>query len=125
MPDVNETPVPPPPSETATEKVGDILRKERITRRIALETIAKDLKLNVKYVRSLEANDYNDLPGAPYVRVYLRSLAKYLLLDPDDILKKFYAGSGINDDKLRKDSDTKINISMANEVKRSESKPWL
>jgi cytoskeletal protein RodZ len=125
MPDVNETPVPPPQSETATEKVGDILRKERITRRIALETIAKDLKLNVKYVRALESNDYNDLPAAPYVRVYLRSLAKYLLLDPDDILKKFYTECGINDDKLGKDSDTKINVSMANEEKKSESKPWL
>jgi len=112
-------------SESAQERVGDILRKERITRRIALETIAKDLKLNVKYVRALESNDYNDLPAAPYVRVYLRSLAKYLFLDPDEILKKFYKEVGIDDDKFRKDSETKISISSADQEKKTETKPWI
>ena len=73
-------------TEPQSDRVGDILRKERITRRIALETIAKDLKLNVRYVRSLESNDYNDRPADPYIRVYLRSLAKYLLLDSEAIL---------------------------------------
>jgi cytoskeletal protein RodZ len=107
------------------ERVGDLLRKERITRRIALETIAKDLKLNVKYVRSLEANDYNDLPADPYIRVYLRSLAKYLLLDPDAILKKFYEERGIHDDKFRKGSDTQIMITMVKNHKKKNIKPWM
>ena len=82
--------------EPAGDRVGDILRKERITRRIALETIAKDLKLNVKYIKSLEANDYSDLPADPYIRVYFRSIAKYLLLDPRKFLSVFTrnAGSG-------------------------------
>ena len=51
--------------------VGDTLRKERITRRITVDTIAKDLKLNVKYIKALEGNDYKSLPADPYVRVYL------------------------------------------------------
>ena len=69
------------------DRVGDILRKERITRRITVETIAKDLKLNVKYIKALEASEYEALPADPYVRVYLRSLAKYLSLDSEEILK--------------------------------------
>ena len=73
----------PPASEPAHEKVGDILRKERITRRIALETIAKDLKLNVKYIGA-GVDEHHDLPPDPYIRVYLRTLAKYLMLDPED-----------------------------------------
>lgn len=112
-------------SEPQNERVGDILRKERITRRIALETIAKDLKLNVRYVRSLEANDYNDLPADPYIRVYLRSLAKYLLLDSEAILKKFYEERGIHDEKLRKGSDTQIAITMVEKEKKMSVKPWM
>ncbi len=111
--------------EPQNERVGDILRKERVTRRIALETIAKDLKLNVRYVRSLEANDYNDLPADPYVRVYLRSLAKYLLLDPEAILKKFYEERGIHDEKFRKGSDTRIAITMVDKEKKKDIKPWM
>jgi cytoskeletal protein RodZ len=112
-------------TEPQSDRVGDILRKERITRRIALETIAKDLKLNVRYVRSLESNDYNDLPADPYIRVYLRSLAKYLLLDSEAILKKFYEERGIQDDKLRKGSDTQISVSMKEKEKNRTVKPWM
>ena len=39
------------------DKVGDMLRKERLTRRITVETIAKDLKLNVNYIKALELSD--------------------------------------------------------------------
>jgi cytoskeletal protein RodZ len=114
-----------PASEPVNEKVGDILRKERITRRIALETIAKDLKLNVKYIRSLESNEYHDLPADPYIRVYLRSLAKYLQLDPEEILKKFYEERGIHDEKYRKGSDSQIAITMSDTERKKETKPWL
>jgi cytoskeletal protein RodZ len=107
--------------EPAGDRVGDILRKERITRRIALETIAKDLKLNVKYIKSLEANDYSDLPADPYIRVYFRSIAKYLLLDPEEILKRFYEERGVPAEAYRKDS--KLTISLV-ENKRT-FKPWV
>ena len=124
MPEETNVPDQPKP-ETQAERVGDILRKERIARRVALETIAKDLKLNVAYVRSLEANNYSDLPSDPYIRVYLRSLAKYLQLDPEAILKKFYDERGIHDEKYRKGSDTQIVITMAEKEKKKEIKPWM
>ena len=124
MADENEM-TPTPISEPALEKVGDIIRKERITRRIALETIAKDLKLNVRYIRALESNEYHDLPADPYIRVYLRSLAKYLLLDPEEILKKFYEERGIHDEKYRKGSDSRIVITMSDQERKKETRPWL
>ena len=98
--------------DPSRERVGDILRKERITRRITIETIAKDLKLNVKFIKALEASEYESLPADPYVRVYLRSLAKYLSLDPDEILKKFYLERGMNIDQFSKDSSSKLHVSM-------------
>jgi cytoskeletal protein RodZ len=124
MPDENEVTV-SPTSEPVNEKVGDILRKERITRRIALETIAKDLKLNVRYIRSLESSEYHDLPADPYIRVYLRSLAKYLQLEPENVLKKFYEERGIHDEKYRKGSDSQIVITMSDQERKKETKPWL
>jgi cytoskeletal protein RodZ len=124
MPDEKEVTA-SPTSEPVNEKVGDILRKERITRRIALETIAKDLKLNVRYIRSLESSEYHDLPADPYIRVYLRSLAKYLQLEPENVLKKFYEERGIHDEKYRKGSDSQIVITMSDQERKKETKPWL
>ena len=105
------------------ERAGDLLRKERITRRIAVETIARDLKLNAKYIKALEASDYQALPADPYVRVYIRSIAKYLMLDPEDILKRFYADRGIFRPTEDQERSTKINISM---TRREKSRaPWV
>ena len=96
-------------SDLSRDRVGDILRKERITRRITVETIAKDLKLNVKYIKALEASEYEALPADPYVRVYLRSLAKYLSMDSEEILKKFYTERGMS---IEKETSSKISVSM-------------
>lgn len=98
--------------EQQKDKVGDVIRKERVTRRITVETIAKDLKLNAKYIKSLESNEYDSLPADPYVRVYLRSLAKYLSLNPEEILKKFYDERGFGAEHYKRESTAKIKVSM-------------
>jgi cytoskeletal protein RodZ len=98
--------------EHSKDRVGDIIRKERITRRITVETIAKDLKLNVGYIKALEASEYESLPADPYVRVYLRSLAKYLSLDSEEILKKFYEERGMNIEHIKPNNSNKITISV-------------
>jgi cytoskeletal protein RodZ len=94
------------------DKVGDILRKERLTRRITVETIAKDLKLNVGYVKALEASDYDLLPPEPYVRVYIRSLTKYLSLDAEVILKEFYKERGLITDDDAQAQTNKIDVKI-------------
>lgn len=105
------------------EKAGDILRKERVTRRVALDTIAKDLKLNVTYIKALEANDYDALPAEPYVRVYLRSIATYLMLDPDEILKRYCEDRGLPPDHYERERADTLTI----KVSERESSPvsWI
>ncbi|MBD3343480.1 MAG: hypothetical protein GF401_00285 [Chitinivibrionales bacterium] len=92
------------------DSVGDILRKERITKRITIETIARDLKLNVKYIKAMESNDYDALPADPYVRVYLKSLSKYLMLDSDKILQQYYNERGIPPESYTRDTATKLDL---------------
>ena len=101
-------------TNSSDEKVGDLLHKERVTRRITLETISKDLKINSKYIRAIESNNYHELPAAPYIRVYIRSIATYLLLDQDEVLKRFYLERGLPEDS-EKDAPEKIKISLTKE----------
>lgn len=109
--------------EPEKELVGDTLRKERITRRITVETIAKDLKLNVKYIKALESNEYGNLPADPYVRVYLKSLAKYLSLDSDAILKRFYEERGMSIERSPRDNAERLTISV--KQKEESHKPMF
>jgi cytoskeletal protein RodZ len=114
---------PEPKKENKKETAGDILRKERVTKRISLETIAKDLKLNIKYIRALEENNYENLPADPYIRVYLLSMAKYLMLDSEEILQRFYEERGIPSEEYQKDPSTKINITL--NKKESPRISWI
>ncbi|MDR2693949.1 MAG: helix-turn-helix domain-containing protein [Chitinispirillales bacterium] len=103
--------------ETVKDKVGDILRKERLTRRITIDTIAKDLKLNMGYIKALEASDYDSLPPDPYIRVYIRSLTKYLSLDAESILKEFYKERGLIVDDSVQAQASKIDVSVQRQDK--------
>ncbi|MCX7725425.1 MAG: helix-turn-helix domain-containing protein [Chitinispirillaceae bacterium] len=112
---------------TQKELVGDVLRKERVTRRINVETIARDLKLNVKYIKALEANDYDSLPADPYVRVYLKSIAKYLSLNPDDIIKRFYKERGIDIEEV-KEKPSRVEVTSSSTVtppENSNRRLWI
>jgi len=112
-----------PEAPREREKVGDILRKERVTRRITVETVAKDLKLNVSYIKAIEENDYDNLPADPYVRVYLRSIATYLMLDPEEILRKFFEDKGVKQVTYEEERSTRITISM--KQKDKPRMPWI
>jgi cytoskeleton protein RodZ len=99
---------------------GGILRREREKRQISIETVAKTLRLNPRYIEALEANKYDQLPGDTYIRVYLRSLSRYFSLDSEDIFQQFFQERGLTGaDTLRKDSRTKINLAAQEEKKNN------
>lgn len=106
----NET-TPAGNSSGSQDSTGEILRKERIKRRISIDTIARDLKINQRYIKALESGDKGNLPATPYVRVYLRSIAKYLMLDSQQLLAQFYREYGITSE-FRDGSETKLEVSM-------------
>jgi cytoskeletal protein RodZ len=123
MADTAELSGTPQKSHPQEDKAGDILRKERITRRITIETIAKDLKLNVAYIKSLESNKYDELPAAPYVRVYLRSIAQYLMLDPDEILKCYLKERGGETENFQEEHAKKIKVDSPAQAR--SPLPWI
>jgi len=120
MAENNESPKPAESGSGSKDKVGDILRKERLTRRITVEAIAKDLKLNVGYVKALEASDYTSLPPEPYIRVYIKSLTKYLSLNTENVLREFDRERGLISENYDKAAN-KIDIS----VQKAEKNPML
>jgi cytoskeletal protein RodZ len=98
--------------QNVREPVGETLRKHREIRKISIETLARDLKLNISYIKALEANNRDQLPADPYVRVYLRAIAGYLGLDPEQLLCSFYEERGLKPSDYKEDRSTKLTITM-------------
>ena len=103
----------------SSERICDTLRKAREARGISIEYLAKELRLQTSFIEALESENNEVLPGETYMRVYLRSLCKYLALDPDVLMHRFFEERGVTgDDTLRKNSQTRIHMAAYKPKKR-------
>ncbi|HBV87968.1 helix-turn-helix domain-containing protein [Desulfosporosinus sp.] len=65
---------------------GQMLRAAREEKEWSLLDTEEITKIRVRYIQALEEEEYGILPGATYVKGYLRTYAKQLGLNPDDII---------------------------------------
>src|SRR3954470_18593703 len=72
-----------------TENVGAILRKARIGSDMDVNKICTDLRISPQSLEALEQGNYHLLSGDPYIRALLGSLARYLNLDPQAMVKLY------------------------------------
>jgi len=54
-----------------------------------LEEISKFTKVNEYYLKAIEGDRYDILPGVFYVKAYLNVYARYLTLNPKDIVLRY------------------------------------
>ena len=66
---------------------GALLAQARADLHLAHEEVAAKLHLATRQIQALEQDDYSSLPGATYVRGYLKSYALLLGLSPEPILE--------------------------------------
>jgi cytoskeleton protein RodZ len=68
---------------------GENLRREREMRGITLEEISAATKISVRFLSSIENEDFSSLPGGIFNRGFVRSYARFLGLDEDPILEEY------------------------------------
>lgn len=69
--------------------LGERLRQARGERGLSVEDVAASLKLNPRIITALEDDAYDRLPGATYVRGYLRGYALLVGLSPQQLIDAF------------------------------------
>lgn len=70
--------------------IGEELKRERELRGISLKEIANATKINMRFLRALEEDQLNMLPGKFFTRSIIRTYAKYIGLEEDAALNKYY-----------------------------------
>jgi transcriptional regulator with XRE-family HTH domain len=71
------------------ESPGKFLKKERERQNVSLEEISKFTKIKEHHLKAIEEDKYELLPPTLYVKGYLNGYAKYLALDPKDIVLQY------------------------------------
>src|SRR5918911_5252454 len=69
--------------------IGDQLRETRMRNRIDITEVEAATKIRAKYLRALENEEWEMLPGPTYVKTFLRTYADYLELDSRRLVEEY------------------------------------
>lgn len=72
-----------------TDSPGKFLKGERETRNISLEEISHFTKIKERHLKAIEEDKYELLPPTLYVKGYLNGYARYLDLNPKEIIFQY------------------------------------
>jgi cytoskeletal protein RodZ len=93
MTTAKQRPPRPRPWEQGGETVsfGTWLRRQREVRQIVLRDIADSTNISIRYLEALEHDRFDALPAAVFAKGFLREYARYVGLDPDEVVNNFLA----------------------------------
>jgi cytoskeleton protein RodZ len=74
--------------------LGDELRGERATLGKTLLDVQRDLRIKAAYVAAIEDAKPEVFPNPSFIAGYVRSYARYLGMDPDEVFQRFCRESG-------------------------------
>jgi cytoskeleton protein RodZ len=69
--------------------IGQTLREARMRRRIDMSEVEAATKIRAKYLRALENEEWDLLPGSTFVKTFLRTYAEYLELDARMLVEEY------------------------------------
>src|ERR671936_531803 len=70
-------------------EIGTTLREARMRQRIDISEIESETKIRAKYLRALENEEWDLLPGPTYVKSFLRTYAEALGLDGKLLVEEY------------------------------------
>lgn len=68
--------------------LGDYLKQKRLDKNFSLEKLSQKTKISVNILKSLEANDFDHLPSAAYIKGFVTSYVRVLGLPVDEAIAK-------------------------------------
>ena len=107
-------------STPAVERAGRILAHAREKQGMSVADAAHALRLGVKQIEALEADDFGKLPGRTFVRGFIRNYARLLQLDPERLVT-------ISSSSGEAEAESRLIQAPSQQIRFSEhhAKPWL
>lgn len=69
--------------------LGSYLKNAREARGLDLRDAAQQTRISIGYLKAIEEEDFSKLPGAVFVKGFLKSYAKYLQLPENEVMQRF------------------------------------
>ena len=73
-----------------SEDFGSYLKHERELRGVPLDDVAESTKIGIRFLRALEENRFEDLPGEVFVKGFIRSYGQAIGSNVDELLAAYH-----------------------------------
>jgi Helix-turn-helix domain/RodZ C-terminal domain len=83
-------------------EIGNSLREARLRKELDFPELEQGTKIRAKYLRALEDETFDSLPGPTYVKGFLRTYADYLGLDGQLYVDEYNVRYGTGDEVLER-----------------------
>jgi transcriptional regulator with XRE-family HTH domain len=87
--EINSQPSSPSNNTHVATGIGEQLSAARSARGIELEEVEERTKIRKRYLRAMEEERWELLPGAAYARAFLRTYAEFLALDGEALVEEY------------------------------------
>lgn len=85
------------------QRIGAVIRNAREQKGLSLEQVSRDTRITVSHLRAIEDMTPNVIGEAVYVKGHVRSYARYLGLNADEILTRYLSECAILTDPKKTD----------------------
>lgn len=106
-----------------SNNIGELFKSTRISRNIELGQIAQKTRININILKSIELNDFANLPNITYLKGFIKSLAKCLELNTDEVITQFEREYSEFKNPTRKPKALDSEIPVKAPPKKEESAP--
>jgi cytoskeleton protein RodZ len=79
----------PPEHPGRGPQIGSVLKETRKRQGMDIRTVEEQTKIRIKYLRALENEEWDTLPGPAYARAFLRTYAELLGLDGEALVDQY------------------------------------
>ncbi len=71
------------------ESLGRYLKEKRESKNISLREVAKNTRVREHVLKAIDEDRYDLLPSPTYLKGFLLSYAKYISLEPEEVLRRY------------------------------------
>ena len=97
------------------QTIGSCLKSGREARNIRLSEVARSTKISKWYLDCLEKDEFDKIPGGPYIKGYIASYASYIGIEEDEILKQY------DSLQINSDDENEVQDNHSEDKKRQKS----
>ena len=104
---------------------GMRLKQEREQRGITLEQISQSTKIGTRFLRALEEDHFEQLPGGIFNKGFVRAYARFVGLDEEQAVADYLAATGASEQEPEASEASSRSEALAGpEADRAASLPW-